>query len=99
MYDDKFGERVREARLNAGMTQKELARRLSIESDSYITNIERGRRSPNHKFLAEMGIVLNTSVDYLLYGYVRYTDLQKRISSPVPARSGSKLPPAPEGLS
>lgn len=50
----KFGTKVRETRIQRGMTQQELAKRMSV-SVSYISNAENGRLHfvdfPSEKFI------------------------------------------------
>ena len=67
MPSDGFGERLRQTRMAAGLNQRELAERLKT-TDSYITNMEKGRKSPNHRLLTEIIMVLGCSADYLLLG-------------------------------
>ena len=68
MNDSDFRQRLIQARVMKGLSQRALAEELGLKSDGYITNIEKGRKSPNHRLLADIGLVLGCSVDYLLYG-------------------------------
>ncbi|MFD4534885.1 Scr1 family TA system antitoxin-like transcriptional regulator [Kitasatospora sp. NPDC058397] len=54
-----FGAQLRKARQAAGMTQAELGRLMSL-SDSQISNLERGARSPTLDWVIEVDRVLNT---------------------------------------
>ena len=74
MPSDGFGERLKQTRMEAGYTQKELADKLGLQSDSYITNVEKGRKSPNHRLLTEIVTVLGCSADYLLFGTQGYNE-------------------------
>ena len=69
----KFGERLRQARIEAGLNQRELGERLNV-SDSYITNLEKGQRNVNQLRLAEITKVLGCSADYLLFGTQGYNE-------------------------
>jgi transcriptional regulator with XRE-family HTH domain len=66
-----FGEIIVEARLRAGMSQKELASKLRKEdgtpiSAQYLHDIERGRRNPpSGVLLTQMAEVLGLPDDYL----------------------------------
>lgn len=62
-----FGERLKQARIAAGLNQKELGDKLNV-ADSYITNIENGKRNINQIRLAEITKILGCSADYLLHG-------------------------------
>ena len=67
MSSTGFAERLRQARIEAGLNQRELGERLNV-SDSYITNLEKGLRNINQLRLAEITKVLGCSADYLLHG-------------------------------
>ena len=65
MNDNIFGNRLKELRLEAGLTQAQLADKLNISS-STIGMYEQGRREPDNDTLTKLCAELNTSVDYLL---------------------------------
>lgn len=61
-----FGKKVKELRLQKGMTQKELAKRLGISTRSLI-NYETGRCYPRQaSIMADLAELLQVSADYLL---------------------------------
>jgi DNA-binding XRE family transcriptional regulator len=60
-----FGARLTEARKSAGLTQAELAERLSV-SQQMIDYYERRAKNPTADFIRKAGAVLNVSVDQLL---------------------------------
>ncbi|HEX2504611.1 MAG TPA: helix-turn-helix domain-containing protein, partial [Gaiellaceae bacterium] len=60
------GERLREAREAAGLSQRQLA--FSGCSPAYISRIEAGDRIPSLQLLRELGRRLNVSEDYLATG-------------------------------
>jgi tetratricopeptide (TPR) repeat protein len=60
------GERLREARERAGLTQRDLA--FPGCSPAYISRIESGDRIPSLQLLRELGRRLNVSEDYLATG-------------------------------
>lgn len=61
-----FGKKVKELRLQKGMTQKELAKKLGISTRSLI-NYETGRCYPRQaSIMAELADLLQVSADYLL---------------------------------
>jgi len=60
-----FCERLRQSRISAGLSQKELAARIFISQQAY-AKYELGTSSPNPETLAKIAEQLNISVDYLL---------------------------------
>lgn len=68
----KFGERIKQIRLEKGMTTKEFGSLLGA-TDSNITSWEKGRTSPNPERLKMISKIADISVEELLYGnYYRY---------------------------
>lgn len=62
-----LGTRIAALRRRAGISQKELARRLNV-STSAIGMYEQGRREPGADRLVEMAALFGVSTDYLLTG-------------------------------
>lgn len=65
-----FGERIREARKNQGLNQRELARKLSSRlgrrlSHDAIYSYEKNLRKPPADVLVALADILEVSVDYL----------------------------------
>lgn len=60
-----LGEIIRSLRINSGMTQKELADKLSISS-STIGMYEQGRREPDLNTISKIANVFNVTVGYLV---------------------------------
>lgn len=60
-----FKERLKSKRVEAGLTQAELAARVSVTART-IQNYEMGTRRPNSKVVADLATALGTTVDYLL---------------------------------
>ena len=61
-----FKERLKEKRLEAGLTQAELAEKVSVTTRT-IQNYEMGSRKPgNMKVIGDLATVLGTTADYLL---------------------------------
>ena len=58
-------QRLRQVRLNKGLSQQDIADILSIPLPTY-RSYEQGRREPNHEILKKMSDVLDVSIDYLL---------------------------------
>lgn len=60
-----FGERLREARKSAGLTQEQLAQKLLVSRQA-ITKWESDRGMPDIENLKQLSALLGVSVDYLL---------------------------------
>ena len=62
-----FGDRLREARVAAGMTQEELGFELGITKSS-VSAWENGRETPSFRLLPELRRQLRCSLDELICG-------------------------------
>lgn len=60
----EFGERMKQARIEKALTQKELAEFLNV-SIAQISDIERGKSSPSLKRAVLIASCLDVSLDYL----------------------------------
>jgi transcriptional regulator with XRE-family HTH domain len=60
-----LGKRLKELREEKGLTQKQLADVLHLNSVTYL-HYEKSQREPPLAVLADMAIYFETSVDYLL---------------------------------
>lgn len=60
-----LGERLKELRMEKGMTQKELAQALGINSVTYL-HYEKSQREPPLLLLVEMAEYFDVTTDYLL---------------------------------
>lgn len=58
-----FGERIKELRQNAGLTQQQLADRIWV-SKAAISNYELYERNPSPEILVKLAKVFHVSVDY-----------------------------------
>lgn len=65
-----FGARVAALRLQAGMTQAELAKRLAV-SPSAVGMYEQGRREPSMDRIVALARLFGVSTDYLMTGEIR----------------------------
>ena len=59
-----LGERIRRLRKEMGMSVTELARRVKT-SQSYISEIEKGEKTPSLNLLVRIASELSTGIDYL----------------------------------
>lgn len=66
MDKNKFGERVRERRIQLGMSQDELAKKLGYASRSTINKIENGTNDVVQTKVMEFARALDTKVSYLM---------------------------------
>lgn len=60
-----FGDRLKQARTNAKMTQQELAERIGAKGNS-ISNWEKGVSRPDIEQVSQICAVLNVSANYLI---------------------------------
>lgn len=60
-----LGKNLKELRLERGLTQKEVADALKINSVTYL-HYEKDQREPPLTLLADMAVFFEVSVDYLL---------------------------------
>ena len=83
-----IGSRLKQARLNAGLTQQEMAEKTNL-SVAFISRIERGTSHINLKRLSEFCSILNISEGYILNGasdeddkylYNEFNDILKKCS-------------------
>lgn len=58
-------ERLKECRLELGITKREAAKRIQISQPAYL-RYEAGTRKPSVQTIAKMAEVFSTSVDYLI---------------------------------
>jgi transcriptional regulator with XRE-family HTH domain len=61
-----FGEKLRYLRRQSGITQGELARRLSLASYTHISRLEVDRRTPSLDLVVRIAAVFHQPTDYLL---------------------------------
>lgn len=62
---DKFTQRLKELRLENGMTQQQIASLLNIRQQSY-TRYENGTGEPSLQTLIKLAEIFSVSTDYLL---------------------------------
>jgi transcriptional regulator with XRE-family HTH domain len=74
-----FGEKLRTLRLQQGLSQKDLMRRLGLASRAYISNLEANRKMPSLDLVAKVANFFGVTTDYLL-----------RESIPIASRSVSE---------
>ncbi len=60
-----FGNTLKELRINAGMTQKQLAERLWL-SKATVSYYEQSIRNPSPEILIKLANIFHVSTDYLL---------------------------------
>lgn len=65
---NKFGTRLRKARLASGLTQRQVAMQVGIAYITYKT-YEQGRRLPNIEIAARIAKVLKINIKYLSGGF------------------------------
>ncbi len=60
-----FGEKLKQLRINSGMTQAELAHRLNV-TNSVVSYYELHERTPSPEVLIKLSGIFHVSTDYLL---------------------------------
>lgn len=60
-----MGDRVQDTRKNRGLTQEQLAKKIDITVE-YMSQIERGLKTPSMQVFIKLVEVLDVSADYLL---------------------------------
>ncbi len=60
----RFGDRVRELRLSAGLSQEQVAARAKL-SRHYLSEVESGRRNPSIEVVARIAFGLRVSLPEL----------------------------------
>ncbi|REJ33982.1 MAG: hypothetical protein DIU83_04955, partial [Bacillota bacterium] len=67
MFKQELGRRIRESRMELGLSGTELARRIG-KSQPYISDLERGLRTPSLPTLQALADALEKPVSYFLAG-------------------------------
>lgn len=66
---EQIAKRIKEARLNQGMTGKEAAGKLGIAA-STLSQYESGKSEPSFEMVIKISKLYNSNIDYLLTGEV-----------------------------
>ena len=66
-----FGHRVQTLRMRQGLSQSGLAKKLNI-SESYMCNIENGRRGTDAILFIRMSLEFHVTIDFLVLGYEQF---------------------------
>lgn len=74
----EFGKRLQRTRKAHGITQEELAERISVDRN-HVTRMERGIRVCSIDLLVELATALEVSTDYLLMGASPADAAKKRL--------------------
>lgn len=72
----RLAEKLRYARLERGLSQSELARRLELTQHSHINHLEAGRRRPSLGLVVGLAQILQTTTHYLLCDDIPVEPLQ-----------------------
>ena len=72
--NDTLGQRIRDTRLSANLTQAQLSEKVFI-SESYMALIESDKRNPSTEVIIKIAEVLGVSSDYLLFGGLKDSEM------------------------
>ena len=73
---EAMGQRIKQARLNAGIKQVDLGRFLGIEKNQ-IYRIEKGVTPCKTEYLYEISQILGVSLDYLYFGKNEHSEVRE----------------------
>ena len=62
---NRLGEKLRILRMRQGLTIRQLAPKLGV-SDSYITQMELGKKTPSAKLVVKMSLFFQVPLDQLM---------------------------------
>ena len=69
LFDSKiFGERLKNKRVELGLSQVELARSMGFKTSSSLTNIEKGKTLVDIEFLYHISKIFNCDLHWLITG-------------------------------
>jgi len=71
----KFGEKLRTLRKRLGVTMVELAPQLGFASQSYISELETGKKIPSLELAIKISRFFNVPVDQLVKDELDLTDI------------------------
>ena len=63
---ERFGEKVRQLRLQKGLTLKQLAQALGYASHGYLSAVESGKKRPTVDFVLSVAKLFGVTTDSLL---------------------------------
>lgn len=61
-----LGDKLRYLRTQRHMTQVELAQRLGLARQGYVSNLEAGRKAPSLELVVQIADLFGVTTDYLL---------------------------------
>jgi len=89
-----LGERIRKARLQAGLSQREIARKSGI-TVSFLSQVEKNKSTPSLKSLQSIAQALDMKVNLLLgedsHGYKRIQIVRKGTNEKIILENGESI--------
>jgi transcriptional regulator with XRE-family HTH domain len=67
-FQEQFGQKLRQLRMQQAMTQGALADRLSLASHSHVSFLEGGRKEPSIELVLQIADLFGVTTEYLLRG-------------------------------
>lgn len=73
-----LGDKLRYLRTQRQMTQVELAQRLGLAQQGYISNLEAGRKAPSLDLVVQIAELFEVTTDYLMRDAIPVEQLENR---------------------
>jgi len=62
----RFGEKLKDLRLDKGLTLQQFAESLGYSAHGYISELETGKKTPTVEFVLSVSLMYDVSIDELL---------------------------------
>jgi len=73
---ERFGEKIKVLRIEKGLNIRQLSKELNLKSNSYITELEKGKKTPSTRLLIKISNYFNASIDSLVRDEMETQPLQ-----------------------
>lgn len=75
----EIADRIRQARLDAGLTQQQLANKIGIRSRSFICDMEHDKFDPGIEVVKKIAVALDVDPGYLIFGDLEHDRVMNKI--------------------
>jgi transcriptional regulator with XRE-family HTH domain len=86
-----FGEKLRHLRLQQDITQTDLAQRLGVARQAYVSNLEAGRKAPSLDLLLRVAGLFGVATDYMLRDTIPVAQVVDSLVVQLDQQGGSRL--------